>query len=232
MRSGFLTKRIGALAGAVMALLLTAGCERDPERREIQYMPDMYFNPAVKAQEPYAFFRDGSGMRIPPAGTISRQHQPYPFTIVQQAEAGETLVNPLPVSMETLERGRKYYNIHCKVCHGTVGAGDGLVTLVHREAGMPIPPSLYSEKIRTETKDGTIYHIIKMGQGQMPAYGTRISDENKWAIVHYVRALGRAASPTEEDLAAVERLGWDAQRLDDPYRTDRRPAQLYLGGSQ
>jgi hypothetical protein len=98
---------------------------------------------------------------------------------------------------------------------------------------MPIPPSLFSDKIRNEWTDGLVFHTIKMGQGQMPAYNTRMTDEQKWAVVHYVRALGRAAHPSEADLAAVERLGWtNTQALDDPYRADIRPLQLYLGGGR
>lgn len=216
---------------AAVALGLS-GCERDPERREIQYMPDMYFNQAVKSQEPNAFFADGSGMRTPPAGTISRTARYYPYSIIEGEKAGKELVNPIPVSAETLATGRKYYNIHCKVCHGVVGSGDGMVTLANREKGMPIPPQLYSEKIRTEWADGQIFHTIKMGQGQMPAYDGRMTDEQKWAVVHYVRALGMAAAPSEEDIQAAEKLGWtDPKKLDNPYREDIKPLQLYLGGT-
>ncbi|MBI1289996.1 c-type cytochrome [bacterium] len=216
-----------------LSLVGLSSCDRNPERREIQYMPDMYFSQAVKPQEPSAFFADGSGMRTPPAGTISRDFVPYPYSIIEGEKAGRELVNPVPVSAETLATGRKYYNIHCKVCHGVVGSGDGMVTLAHREKGMPIPPQLYSDKIRSEWADGQIFHTIKMGQGQMPAYDKRMTDEQKWAVVHYVRALGRAAHPTEADLAEVEKLGWkDAKALDNPYREDIKPAQLYLGGTE
>ncbi len=46
----------------------------------------------------------------------------------------------------------------------------------------------------------TIFHIITDGQNHMPAYGTRISRENRWAIVHHIRALQRAQHPEERDL--------------------------------
>jgi mono/diheme cytochrome c family protein len=215
-----------ALCGAA----LLAGCKPNPENREIQFMPDMYFNQAIKSQESSPFFADGSGMRTPPAGTLSMNHKPYPYSIVEGAKADKELQNPIPVTREVLETGRKYYNIHCKVCHGVVGSGDGPVTLVHREAGMPIPPQLYSDKIRKEWQDGQLYHTIQMGQGQMPAYGTRMTEDQKWAVVHYVRALGRAAHPSEEDLKGAESAGMtNAEALDNPYRADRRSPQLYLG---
>ena len=37
--------------------------------------------------------------------------------------------------------------------------------------------------------DGDIFQTITGGKGTMPAYGARISVEDRWAIIHYVRAL-------------------------------------------
>jgi mono/diheme cytochrome c family protein len=37
--------------------------------------------------------------------------------------------------------------------------------------------------------DGQIYHVITNGNGQMPAYASMISEEDRWKIVIYVRKL-------------------------------------------
>ncbi len=37
--------------------------------------------------------------------------------------------------------------------------------------------------------DGQIYHVITNGNGQMPAYASMISEEDRWKIVLYVRKL-------------------------------------------
>jgi mono/diheme cytochrome c family protein len=205
-------------------VLVLASCRPDPEDRELELLPDMYRNPAVKAQEEYDFFRGNIGSVVPPAGAIPVDFTPYPYGITEGELAGEELVNPLPMSREVLEIGRKYYNIHCTVCHGPVGGGDGLATIAKRENGMPIPPALYTQKIR-DWKDGQLYHTITLGQGQMPAYAARIEPVHRWAIVHYVRALGEAANPTEQDIEAVERLGWDAKQMDSPLR-DQNPEEM------
>ena len=215
-RSNAMALRLLAILGVV---LFAASCAPNPERREREFMPDMYRNKAVKAQREFSFFRTGSAMLVPPDGTIPRNFRPYPFTILERDRAAG-LENPVPITRETLEIGRKYYNIHCMVCHGPVGSGDGLSTLIHREAGMPVPPSLYSTAITEEWTDGELYHVISVGQGQMPGYKDRIDPEHRWAIVNYIRALGLAADPTEEDLEAVERLGWDARELDRPARPE------------
>jgi mono/diheme cytochrome c family protein len=98
-----------------------------------------------------------------------------------------------------LEAGRKYYNTFCVVCHGVVGDGKGYIVPKFTQ-----PPSLLSDKVRN-WPDGRIYHIATVGQGLMPSYKQQIPSEQRWAIIHYLRALQRAAAPLPGDsLAMVE----------------------------
>ena len=68
---------------------------------------------------------------------------------------------------------------------------------------MPRPPSLQSEKIR-DYKDGQIFHIISMGQNTMPSYAEKLNPEERWQVIHYIRALYRAKHPSAEDLKKAE----------------------------
>ena len=47
--------------------------------------------------------------------------------VLARLEAGRILVNPVPKSPESLARGEKMYKVHCLVCHGEQGRGDGPV---------------------------------------------------------------------------------------------------------
>ena len=225
MNAGRINMRWMMLMLVATVVLGAAGCRPDTEDRELQFMPDMYRNPAVKPQEEYPFFRTGLGSLVPPEGTIPQNYTPYPFDITEGPKAGEELANPLPMTEEVLAVGQKYYNIHCITCHGATGAGDGLSTIVNRENGMPVPPELYTDKIN-DWKDGQIYHTITLGQGQMPGYAPRIDPSHRWAIVHYVRALYSAANPEEGDLEAVEKLGWEAKAMDSPLIEDATPEDM------
>ena len=184
-----------------LALLLAAtvvtGCIRSRSEREMQYMPDMYVSPAVKAQEADA--AGNSLMRVPPAGTVPVGEVPYQ-SLVPQADtlSAMALVNPLPVSEEVLAVGKKYFDIYCIVCHGPRGAGDGYIV-----PKLPPPPPLYSEKVRT-WNDGRIFHVISWGQGNMPSYASSIDPATRWSIIHYLRAVQRAAAPSAEDMKLFE----------------------------
>lgn len=189
-----------ATAPVVLAVLVLAGCDGRRESREILNMPDMHFSPALKAQEPDPWSPTGSSMRLPPEGTVPINWQPYTNTISADDpdKMANPVDNPLPRTREVLMTGQKYYNIFCISCHG--GNGNGFGTVIQRNAGMPMPPSLFSDKMRDDWADDRIYHVLTVGQGNMPSYAAKIDSDKRWAIVHYVRALQRAAHPTEEDL--------------------------------
>jgi hypothetical protein len=147
----------------------------------------------LNPQSSSAIFSDGFGMRNPVEGTVAKGFSPYVYK--GQPELAEvSLVNPLPVSKSTLESGQKKYDTFCSPCHGYYGEGDSRL-----RGQFPNPPSLHSEKVRT-WKDGRIFHVITDGQNIMPSYSTQLNDDDKWAIVHYVRVLQRALNAKESDL--------------------------------
>jgi mono/diheme cytochrome c family protein len=117
-----------------------------------------------------------------------------------------------------MSTGRKYYDIYCIVCHGATGDGRGYIV-----PKFTMPPVLYSDKVR-QWPDGRIYHTITLGQGLMPSYASQIPAEQRWAIIHYVRALQRAAFPTPDDLAAARQsaIGFESD-LPDTGKTQRWP---------
>jgi len=182
----------GRVALALIPLLAAVGIQgcRHSQPNFI-YMPDMYYAPSLKAQEEGA-------MRAPVAGTVPRDFVPYDFSVDNNEDLGKRLTNPLARTKANLLRGQKVYNTYCIVCHGQYGEGDGYVVPKY-----PRPPSLQSEKI-TQWPDGRIFHVITAGQNIMPSYSTQIDQQDRWAVVHYVRALQRAKNPTTEDIKISE----------------------------
>lgn len=147
----------------------------------------------LDAQSPSKFFADGFGMRPPVEQTVARGQKFYPYHGKPElAEAN--LVNPLLPTKDVLELGKKKYNTFCSPCHDFKGTGNSRLN-----GQFPNPPSLHSEKVRN-WKDGHIYHIIVDGQNVMPSYALQLNEDERWAIVHYIRALQRAMNAKEEDL--------------------------------
>lgn len=193
-----MTSRSMKKSWITLPLLLGAlsSCSRETETPVMQYMPHMATTPILKAMRGYDGFGNGSSMLMPPDHTVPVGRRPFHYASVESAEAG--LTNPLPRNQATLVRGKKIFNIYCIACHGERGYGDGPIV-----NPFPIPKSLQSEDM-LRWKDGHIYYVITKGQGVMPSYAQQIQPEDRWAVIHYVRALQRAEHPTDEDIRALK----------------------------
>ncbi len=147
----------------------------------------------VNPQTSSTVFKDGFAMRPPVEGTVARNHLPYPFKGNFDG-AEKNLINPLLPSKRILDLGKQRYLTFCSPCHGNFGMGDSRL-----RGQFPNPPTLHSDRLRN-MKDGGIYHIITEGQNVMPGYASQLSEDERWAVVHYIRVLQRAVNPKESDL--------------------------------
>jgi mono/diheme cytochrome c family protein len=179
----------------VLAALALAACRGGiSEKPPIHPVLDMDFQPKLKAQSESKFegWADGRGMRLPVAGTVARPSardaalaQQYPnLRKFKNADDSYVAANPLPKTAEVLARGRERFNITCAVCHGRTG----LEGLVARRWPVPVPKISQDERI-VALPDGQLYETIATGRSTMPGYGHQIHPYDRWAIVHYLRAL-------------------------------------------
>ena len=93
-------------------------------------------------------------------------------------------VNPIPADEVSLQRGKILYNIHCQVCHGVQGHGDGpLANYFDRT-----PQDLTGSQIAAEF-DGAVYLTIIKGFGQMPALFENLTPHETWDVVNFLHTL-------------------------------------------
>ena len=152
----------------------------------------MLDQPRVNAQQASFFFADGRAMRMPVPGTVARGY--LPFGPASQEEAA-ALVNPLPRTPEALAKGRQVFTVRCAVCHGPIGNGLGSLGSAYgaKPANLQAPQFL-------AYPDGKILWVILNGKNSMPSQAADLTEEQRWAVVHYVRALQRAQNAKDEDV--------------------------------
>ncbi len=126
---------------------------------------------------------------------------PPPFTQADNLEMAEvvmSLENPVEPTEESIARGEELFLRFCSPCHGPNGTGvTGYIIL----AGYP-PYALVTDRV-IEFPDGLLYGMIRMGRGNMPAYGHRITHFDRWNVVNYLRVLQGVAVPPSEPGEAV-----------------------------
>jgi len=160
-------------------------------------MVHMLEQPRLDPQRGEDFFKDGFGMRRPVEGTVSRRFLPY---TVRSQEDAAALQNPLPRTREVLSRGRRLYNDYCSVCHGILGDGRTTLTAAYEAK----PANLHASSFVT-LADGAMYHVLMKGKNSMPSYAADLSQEERWAVVHFVRALQRALDANDADVPSAEK---------------------------
>lgn len=150
------------------------------------------------------FFADTRGSRVPPQHTVARgqlRADEQFFT----GKIGDQLAGTFParITREMLNRGQERFDIYCAVCHGRTGEGNGMIV----QRGFPQPPSLNDQRLR-DAPVGHFFDVMTNGYGVMYPYASRISPEDRWAIVAYIRALqlSEHATPADADAAGAKQL--------------------------
>ena len=111
--------------------------------------------------------------------------------------------NPVPADEVSIARGAQLYSIHCMMCHGENGEGNGTISafLVKKK-----PANLTSDLVQSKS-DGSLFLTISNGifnpnntlfpgtefSGQMPPLNENLTVRERWDVVNYLRTLLPAA---------------------------------------
>lgn len=162
--------------------------------------PGMEVQPKHRPQAASLFFADGRADRMPPARTVARgMLRDDDHLHIGKTTAGAfaaSLPASLAVDRRFLERGRDRFQVYCAPCHGALGDGNGIT----KRYGMGATPSYHDPRIRA-LPDGEIFNTITVGKNTMQSYADKITPEDRWAVVAYVRALQRTQQGTVADVS-------------------------------
>jgi len=115
-------------------------------------------------------------------------YQNRPWTIPEEAKLRK---NPIASSPEALAAARAIYLDKCANCHGQTGKGDGPDAASY----YPSPASLADSKRMNARTDGEIFYQITQGRKPMPSFQKRLTEQQRWQLVLYIRSLSAPASP-------------------------------------
>jgi len=94
--------------------------------------------------------------------------------------------NPIPSDTSSLAAGKKVYFQRCANCHGKTGNGDGPDAI-----DLGIHPAKFSDPRLRAEPDGALFWKITQGKKPMPSYESRLSPNERWQVIHYLRSLAR-----------------------------------------
>lgn len=204
--TAFLVVLTLSILGLRGALFVKAPMDVFPE----WIFPGMKYQSKLKPQAQSKFFADGRADRPLPAGVVPAAYGPagQPLRNDDARYAGKdadgAFVARIPaavkVDMQFLEHGRDRYVIYCAPCHGALGDGQGIT----KQYGMGATPTFHDDRLR-QMADGEIFNTLTHGKGNMLSYADKLTPDDRWAVVAYVRALQRAQAGSVSDVPLVNK---------------------------
>jgi mono/diheme cytochrome c family protein/antitoxin component of RelBE/YafQ-DinJ toxin-antitoxin module len=131
------------------------------------------------------------GLIKPSAKSIPSNLDKYKLdqTEYQLAEKG---ISKPKTTNSTMLKAKNNYDNYCVYCHDANGHGNGsIVTKVKLnkgEEGFPKPADLTSSETRKKS-DARLFHILSAGQNLMMPVSHKLSETERWELVHYIRSL-------------------------------------------
>jgi mono/diheme cytochrome c family protein len=92
--------------------------------------------------------------------------------------------NPNTADDESLKMGKMQYSKNCASCHGKTGLGDGT-----KARSLETFPGDFSSDAFASQTDGEHFYKSKYGRNEMPKFENKISDEDIWDIVNYIKTF-------------------------------------------
>ena len=189
----------------------------------IEIFPDMDRQYKLKPQTEFGFYKDGRSDRLPVVGAVARgdvwneklfssdyenQRFAEPELYLGKDQSGNYLDKiPVEVTADLMALGQQKYAIFCAVCHGAAGDGKGITS----KYGVVGNMNYHNDLIRNQP-DGEIYNTIVNGKGQMYPYNDKLTMEERWAVVAYVRALQYSQMATMKDVPQAHQSILEAKK--------------------
>jgi mono/diheme cytochrome c family protein len=163
--------RYGFLAFCCLVLLVACGNNMRDDSR-------------LKPYEASPIFADGSSARPIDPNAVARS-QSVDLALTSGKQNGAIVsAFPITVNSDTVARGQRVYTIYCVPCHGAAADGKGIVSGYFD----PKPANLVTDTMRLQPV-GHFFDVITNGKGIMLSYASRVTPEDRWAVIAYIRAL-------------------------------------------
>jgi mono/diheme cytochrome c family protein len=96
-----------------------------------------------------------------------------------------TKKNPVEATPKAVEKGRALFEKQCVMCHGKDMKAQCPAAAMFQVQ----PPDLSTSEARARLTDGEVFFKITVGKNPMPAKKSKLSEEERWKGVLYLRNL-------------------------------------------
>ena len=105
-----------------------------------------------------------------------------PLSGTEMISQDSELHNPLTPTKASLAQGKALFAINCAMCHGQNSTERGPVGKKLK----PPPPGL-DHNLLQERSDAHIFKVVTFGFGRMPPFKGRLTQQQRWQLVNFLR---------------------------------------------
>jgi mono/diheme cytochrome c family protein len=185
------------IISACAMIVFMASCSKVRRNPGRVYMPDMAYS---RAYETYSSIEElkhrypGINYNsMPVLGTIARGESLQIYTVpndslgyIQSAAVKNPLLTDSAKKIDMKEAERLYL-VNCGICHGTKLDGNGPLWSDGKGPYPAAPKSFMLDDVK-KMADGTYFHSITYGKGQMGSYASQLNPEQRWMVIAYIRS--------------------------------------------
>lgn len=169
----------------IVTLVVSCDSKREPGKT---YMPDMAYSRAYEAYAPNNLAKENINyIPYPVDGTI-RRGDLFPYTLPNDSNGykmSAQVKDPLPPNDSTqMKEAERLFNINCAICHGAKMDAQGPLATGGK---VPAVANLTLAQY-IAMPEGTMFHSITYGKGNMGSYASQLSREQRWMVIQYVKA--------------------------------------------
>lgn len=183
-------KKIWIITGCMAMIAVLAGCDKTRRNPGRAYMPDMAESRAYDAYSSTENLKE-HGIHYnarPVEGTIARgdmaAYENKNDSTGYVKSAG--VKNPLDLSKIDMNEAERLYMVNCGICHGSKLDGNGPLWNGGDGPYPAAPKNFLADDMKAMT-EGTMFHSVTYGKGQMGSYASQMNTVQRWEVIAYIK---------------------------------------------
>ena len=199
-------KKIWIIPGCAALIVMMAGCNNTRRNPGRAYMPDMVYS---RAYETYASTENLEKRGIyyiarPVEGTIARGDM-FAYTLKNDSASyvlSAATKNPLSADSIDMLEAERLYLVNCGICHGPKLDGNGPLWK-GGDGPYPAAPKNFMGDDMKAMSEGTMFHSVTYGKGQMGSYASQLNTQQRWMVIAYVKSKQVGGAAKDSAMAAT-----------------------------
>ncbi len=189
-------KKFSIIAVVVIMVVSMISCSnyrRNPGRA---YMPDMAYSRAYETYASTEVLMNNPNYKghisynsMPVAGTMARGEMldiyPYKNDSIGYIQSA-SVKSPFNADSLDLKEAERLYLVNCGICHGAKLDGNGPLWKDGNGPYPAAPKNLMGDDMK-KMAEGTMFHSVTYGKGQMGSYASQLNTKQRWEVIAYIK---------------------------------------------